>query len=65
MEQYQQRAIKDENELREKLFVLEHFISSDPFDEVSDEEASCLIGQFNAMKEYHHHLKRRIKLWQK
>ena len=58
---YQQRVMVEKLELDEKIKLLEAFILSDKFLEVSDEEMNLLTNQKWLMKNYSKILELRIK----
>jgi hypothetical protein len=63
MEDYQQRVIKEKEELDEKLEKLHKFIMSDIFNKIQTEQKGLLIRQRRVMDEYSAILKERIELF--
>jgi len=60
MEDYQQRVVDEERELREKLKKLEAFVASDVFAGMAREDQSLLRKQHGYMANYLDILERRI-----
>lgn len=61
---YQQRAIDERRDLKERLEKLSDFVQkSEIYKSLSKEEQQLLRGQLFAMTEYYDLLDQRIKLW--
>lgn len=62
MEEYVQRLIAEEKELREKIDKLYKFIHSEKFEDVDDVEQSLMSDQLEIMMRYRRFLVARIRL---
>ena len=62
MENWLERAIKEDGDLDIKLGKLYDFIHSDKFNALTEENKMYLLNQYNAMISYSFCLKARIKI---
>ena len=60
MEQYQQRVVKEKEELDEKVSKLQAFIGSERFNSVEADEANRMRNQLPVMMDYSNILGERI-----
>lgn len=60
MSTFIERLVDEETELNSKMFKLEEFIKSDPFNRIDKEQQALLKVQANAMATYSECLNQRI-----
>lgn len=61
MEGYQERVIKERDELQEKYEKLAKFTESDKFDKLDEDNQALLLAQLGSMQSYYMILEMRIK----
>lgn len=63
MKDWQKRAIKEAEELEEKIVKLSEFLNSDEFINLDNEDKRLLTQQYDHMQDYHSVLRHRVDLF--